>query len=315
MENIAINPIKTEDLKTPPPTTVDTEGKKRYYLFMLYSGSGSICEDNVFEIINQISNIKEKRENVEIILVIDSRGGDPYSACKIVHLIRAKCSSLIAVIPFRAKSAATLMTFGSDKIVMGLQSELGPLDMPYQHPLLAGKTISACDVINSLDHIYSTSKKLAIYEYYRAIKEKIFTEMSKKDILKLSINWSIELVKPLISKEDPRVIYECIRILNIAAIYGQELLEKYMLSSLEQGEKKEKIDKIVNNFIWDYPDHSFAIFRDLAKKAGLEIEYSEEFEDWDKIWYTYVGMMPAKEDIISLISQDEFNDAITKKDK
>jgi ClpP class serine protease len=65
-------------------------------------------------------------ENLE--LVIHSSGGLPENARKIVKMCRAYCKNLTVVVPDAAKSAATIIALGADKIVMGNPSELGPID-------------------------------------------------------------------------------------------------------------------------------------------------------------------------------------------
>ena len=70
-------------------------------------------------------------------LLLHSPGGDVNAAEKLVRMLRAKVEGATApeddgalriIVPDRAKSAATLMTLGADRIVMSDTSELGPID-------------------------------------------------------------------------------------------------------------------------------------------------------------------------------------------
>lgn len=63
-------------------------------------------------------------------LVISSPGGDGLAAERIVKVCRSHSGTgaFVAVVPGKAKSAATLICFGASKIVMGPTSELGPVD-------------------------------------------------------------------------------------------------------------------------------------------------------------------------------------------
>jgi len=72
-------------------------------------------------------------ENLE--LIIHSSGGLPENARKIVKMCRAYCKNFTVVVPDAAKSAATIVALGSDKIVMGNPSELGPIDPQFVVPL------------------------------------------------------------------------------------------------------------------------------------------------------------------------------------
>lgn len=62
-------------------------------------------------------------------LLVQSGGGVGTVAEKIVEMIRHYCKNQFRVIvPNLAKSAATMIALGADKIVMGVTSELGPID-------------------------------------------------------------------------------------------------------------------------------------------------------------------------------------------
>lgn len=63
-----------------------------------------------------------------LFLMIDSPGGDPNIAEKLLIMCRKRCDNLKVIVPNTAKSAATLMTLGCDEIIMGYLSELGPID-------------------------------------------------------------------------------------------------------------------------------------------------------------------------------------------
>src|SRR5882724_260240 len=66
-------------------------------------------------------------EGERIALVIDSPGGAAKGAYQIAMCIRKRCGGYTAVIPDYAKSAATLLALGADKVILGRHAELGPL--------------------------------------------------------------------------------------------------------------------------------------------------------------------------------------------
>ena len=63
-------------------------------------------------------------------LIVNSPGGAGEAADKILHICREFCGSgtLRLIVPHYAKSAATMLAFGVDEVVMGPYSELGPTD-------------------------------------------------------------------------------------------------------------------------------------------------------------------------------------------
>lgn len=61
-------------------------------------------------------------------LFLYSRGGAVEVPWRIVTMLREHGKSVGVLIPFRAHSAATLISLGGDEIVMGSKAELGPID-------------------------------------------------------------------------------------------------------------------------------------------------------------------------------------------
>jgi len=79
------------------------------------------------------SMLESVGETENIDLVIQSGGGAGTVAEKIVEMIRAYCKNRFRVIvPNLAKSAATMIALGADEIIMGVTSELGPIDPQIQ---------------------------------------------------------------------------------------------------------------------------------------------------------------------------------------
>jgi len=74
------------------------------------------------------------RQGQRIALVIDSAGGKANAAYELATLLRRHCGGFVAVVPRRAKSAATLLALGADKIFMNENAELGPLDVQIWDP-------------------------------------------------------------------------------------------------------------------------------------------------------------------------------------
>ena len=68
----------------------------------------------------------ENAENID--LFIYSLGGDTLAGFALVNHIREFCEKFCVLIPFRALSAATLISLGADEIVMGKLGQLSPID-------------------------------------------------------------------------------------------------------------------------------------------------------------------------------------------
>ena len=64
----------------------------------------------------------------ELDLIINSPGGRPLSAERIINVCRTYSKGFRVIVPKLAKSAATMVAFGADLIILGESSELGPVD-------------------------------------------------------------------------------------------------------------------------------------------------------------------------------------------
>lgn len=104
---------------------------------LCYVSRGPITTSDTYDLIRLLDMIESGKP---ITLLVDSPGGLIDAAEKMVHLLREACGSpsspgghLEVVVPHQAKSAATLIALGADRILMSDSSELGPIDpqIPY----------------------------------------------------------------------------------------------------------------------------------------------------------------------------------------
>ena len=66
----------------------------------------------------------------ELVLMINSPGGDLLAAERIVNICRSHSANgqYAVIVPKMAKSAATMISLGAREIMMSQTSELGPID-------------------------------------------------------------------------------------------------------------------------------------------------------------------------------------------
>jgi hypothetical protein len=166
-----------------------------------------------------------------LLLIMDSAGGDIAAAYFIAKICREySTDSFEVVVPRRAKSAATLICCGADKIHMGSLSELGPIDPQFEGvPALALKY--------SIEHLAELSRR------YPAASG-MFAEY-------LSRSLQIEALG----------YYE--RVAESATQYAERLLRSRR--SIEQ--QDEQISEVAYTLVYAYKDHGFVI--DANEAAGI----------------------------------------------
>lgn len=82
-------------------------------------------------------------------LMLASPGGDGETAIRIIRSLQSRCSELTMLLPDMAKSAATLVCLGADRLLFGPGGDLGPVDP--QMRLGAGSLASAKEIVEAVD--------------------------------------------------------------------------------------------------------------------------------------------------------------------
>lgn len=238
--------------------------------------------DVVFDIIRnqQFQEVRKKfKKPNDLDVIVDSFGGDADAAYHLAKLLHRNFKGVINyIIPRFAKSAATLLVCGGDKIVMGETSELGPLDPQIEQD--DGSYISAKAVQVTLNLI--------------------------KKLLKERGKHGLELATILASRINPLVMGQYQSTIDIAKEYQKELLQLRMVKS------KEQVEEIVERFSTGYTHHSRVIDCSEARKIfgddKIEILASDS-KEWNLIWEFYIN----NRNISDLIGLLEYIDKISEK--
>lgn len=198
-------------------TKVDFE--KDYNILFLFD-ENSITRSSANRIYNAVTEADPKKP---ILLIMSSSGGDIAAAYFIAKLCREHTTSTFeVVVPRQAKSAATLICCGADRIHMGHLSELGPIDPQFDGvPALALK--------HSVDHLAQ------LVTTYPAAAEMFSTYLAK----------SIRV--------EALGYYE--RVAKSAVQYAVRLLESRNATVPEDVTALQ----IANRLVYDYTDHGFVI--------------------------------------------------------
>lgn len=261
---------KTTETKEDPSKT---SKPKVGVLYFILRDSDSIEEELVSRVRGEISKALVKN----LYLVIHSSGGDPYPAVRIMRMIRKKFNGkVLGIVPHRAMSAATLMLFGTDAVYMSEESQLGPLDLPIEHPV-DGTRISALDVVNTLNQLQATALEFA-KDFYREMRTGNFGErVGKTQALESSVKIAHDLVLPLLQKVDPYHRQKALRELRIGKWYAYDLLKMGMIKN------SSKAMSAADRFVTMFPDHSYGIFKEDAVSCGIAIEDSDKLALWEEI--------------------------------
>ena len=206
-------------------------------------------------------------------LVINSPGGDGTIAEKIIEMCKCYCKRFEVIIPNMAKSAATMIALGSDEIVMGYCSEIGPIDA--QVPIIVGNVPRYISAQSFID-----SRRKLIKEYEQAVKDKKDTKLILQQIATLDLPF----------------IEECEKYMNFSKDMADKCLTKYMFKKYSRTKNsallRSKIDKALKylSSTEDLYVHGRMVNTHTAKTVlGLSIKsLGRDSIYWKKIWEYYV---------------------------
>ena len=200
----------------------------------------------------------------ELMLMINSPGGDLLAAERIVNICRSYSANgrYSVIVPKMAKSAATMIALGAHQILMGPTSELGPID-PQILMTLAGdgpRLVPAHEVIESYDELISRA------------------EQSKGQLA------------PFLQQ---LARYDATKIRNIKSV--QALCESVAVRTLQTGMMSEQ--KNIADRIKPFIDpshtgvHGRPVYPLAAQECGLNIKVQDlRSKLWGNVWSLYVRL-------------------------
>lgn len=206
-------------------------------------------------------------ENLDLFLY--SRGGDSDAPWSIVSTIREVFpdKNFNVLIPFRAHSAATMISLGADEIIMTEKAELGPVDITISNsPLNPPHPINKAPIDISVEDVMGFIGLLEKLNCNRA-EEKI----KSFEILSHHIN--------------PLAIGKVNRLLE-----QTKLVADRMLSNRKEKLSREQNDEIVRKLGSEIYSHRHSILRTEARQLGLSyVKNAEHYKIDNLMWELYEG--------------------------
>jgi hypothetical protein len=195
-----------------------------------------------------------------VAVIINSPGGSGLAAERIIKACRtySGTNEYIAIVPGKAKSAATMVCLGAEKIFMGPVSELGPIDP--QVPLETGEICSAFNIIKSYNELFkgAVDTKGHVEPYLQQLKN-----------------------------YDQRLIEEY----KMAQALSEDIAIKSLETGMMKGRSKEEIREKIKVLLTpeETKVHGRPIYRDEAENYGLKIEKLEpNTQSWKLLYELYI---------------------------
>lgn len=213
-----------------------------------------IAEDAVRPLYKHLLALAEAakgRQKHKIDLFLYSRGGDVSVPWRIVTMIREFCEEFCVLIPYKAHSAATMISLGSDRIVMGKKAELSPIDPTLVRAFVGEATVPPPEI--SVEDVSS---------YVSFMRER--ANLSDQAAL-------AQVVSQLASHLTP---------LTLGSVNRQyshiRLVARKLLTSHKEKIEEDRIGTIIDALTEKMYSHGHAIGRREAAELGLPVEKADD---------------------------------------
>ena len=190
-------------------------------------------------------------------LVIHTPGGDMASTETMVDYLRSKFDYIEAIVPVYAMSGGTMIALNSNKIVMGRQSQLGPIDA--QLPV-SGGFVSAASILDQ----FNTARK----------------EISEDR--NAAVVWA-----PILQTMGPSLLSQAQKALELGQQIAEHGLANYMFAKESDSCQAERVAEYFNSEDV-HLNHGRRIGVDECAKEGLIVERLEKDQDFqDEVLTAY----------------------------
>jgi len=220
-----------------------------------------------FELLQEIGKV----DKLDLFLL--SPGGLADQAFNMSRWCRQYAKNFNVIVPYYAKSAATLLSLGADSLLMGPSSELGPIDPQIEIPDEYGRRMRV--------------SAISIKDALKVIED--LTKDNQEKALKYM---------PLIEHIDLKVLGQYERAIQSAKQYASDLLAMSNLLTDKDGEedleingetkKVKRHEKVAHLLTEGFYSHGYAIGGDTAKNIGFNVICPgvDGFDDnlWKSIW-------------------------------
>lgn len=200
----------------------------------------------------------------DIDLMLQTNGGDPDVAEKLVYMLRERAASLRLIVAERAKSAGTLIALAADEILMGTPSELGPIDPQV--------------TLRGPDGNFLSRPAHSFLDGLEDIKRKVIDEGGQ-------IN---PAYFPLLSHFDPAALDVCNKAIKRCQQFAAKWLKRHMLRGQPASRAQAIAKKLVAQPSY-IQSHGTVIDWEEAQQLGLRVTHLRHEDPlWDFVWRLYV---------------------------
>jgi len=216
-----------------------------------------MAEDAVRPLYEHLLSVKK---NKKIDLLLYSRGGDVSVPWRIVSMFREFCDEFSILVPYKAYSAATLISLGADKIIMGKKAELSPID----------PTLERLSETGGPPQIISVEDVNAYISFMNE-RANITDQSALAQVVSILANNLTPLILGGVNRQNSHI----------------RLVARKLLTSRKEKLDEARMNSIIETLTEKIYSHGHAVGRKEAKEIGLPIEMPEEPLE-NAVWRLYL---------------------------
>ena len=251
------------DTRAPLLAKIGAHFKKNVVVFQTsFMFDNGLIEDADATMLEEVLLSSKIRNN--LLLIVNSAGGFGLAAERIIRVCRKySVNGFEALVPHMAKSAATIICFGSKRIWMGETSELGPVDPQLR---IGKRYVSVYNILKSYDALLVKASKA---------------------------KGNIDPYLHQLSVYDPRDMAQLRQEMDLSEAMSVQLLKSGMM----RGKSEARIRKCIQMFIDPQKtlEHGRPLFWEDSKKCGIAVDkIGVDKPIWEVIWelqLRYDGIM------------------------
>ena len=211
-------------------------------------------------------------EQRRVSVLLDSPGGEIGCTYRMLNAIRRHVDDMEVLVPQWAKSAATFFCLGADKILLGPDGELGPLDPQIPNPSGSFRPVTPLETFQALEQLRTYSADTLDTIVMALLGG---APMDIPNAIQQAPPIMSAMIGPLYQQVNHHELGEAGRALQVGVEYARRVMHRWGYADREQ----ENIDRIVRDLVWGYPTHGFVIDLTEAKELGLKAEELDEEAD------------------------------------
>lgn len=221
-----------------------------------------IAEDAVRPLYEHIVNLDFDGKRKVIDLFLYSRGGNVSVPWRIATMVREFCDEFNVLVPYKAQSAATLLSLGADNIIMGKKAELGPIDPTLVKATIGERALSQQEIpVEDVNSFLSFIKERANITDQSALAQVVGNLVNQVGPLTLGD----------VNRQNSHI----------------RLVARKLLTSRREKIDEEKINTIIETLTEKIYSHGHSIGRKEAKDIGLPIIFPDDKTE-NLIWQLYL---------------------------